>query len=363
MIFEHSQRDIPLLQDCTMSIIRNLLYNGTSFDALQSGILYNKNLLHNFILQHQPRFIIHCGSPENALDLAYFIRENHSCEILHIKNWNPNITHWLQTTGTGEAPNPHKVFLDKINEHKLDDYLVSFNGLSETASEILNQRNVRFNMMISDNIGEAMDYIPLLKLLQKNALHIRYIGDKKISDIKNEAIFQMDIETSFTYAQGYFITGMDYLSLYEGQATQSSQQHSTYQDDTISNSNTHNFSDLQIHTHAQAMIHKHHLDNSEDELIWTGSEFAVSQEVPIAHDNTQQQAKLSPQEERQEQVQDQADTINEHHQTHYVDKNQQTISELLPYKIDDNGTNTISAARRALRERRAARQLKALNNN
>ncbi len=357
-----------------MSIIRNLLYNGTSFDALQSGILYNKNLLHNFILQHQPKFIIHCGSPENALDLAYFIRENHPCEILHIKNWNPNTAHWLQTAG--EAPNPHKIFLDKITEHKLEDHLVSFNGLSDTALDILNQRNVRFNMMISDNIGESTDYIPLLKLLQKDALHMRYIGDKKISDIKNEAIFQMDIETSFTYAQGYFITGMDYLSLYDGQAIQPSPHHISHQD-TISDNNAHNFSDLQIHTQIQA--HNHHLDKSDDDLIWTGSEFVMSQETPVTHDNTQQQAKISPQEERekrrlerhkareerQEQAQErqeQTDTINEHHQTHYVDKHQQTISELLPYKIDDNGTNTISAARRALRERRAARRLKALNN-
>jgi len=59
-----------------MSIIRNLLYNGASSGALCSGILYNQTLLHNFILQHEPKFIIHCGSPENALDLAHFVKEN-----------------------------------------------------------------------------------------------------------------------------------------------------------------------------------------------------------------------------------------------------------------------------------------------
>jgi hypothetical protein len=221
-----------------MSIIRNLLYNGASLNAFCEGILYNQTLLHNFILQHAPKFIIHCGSSENAINLACFIKETQHCEILHIKNWRPSSHEWLQANAY--APNPHKRFLDKISELELDNVLISFDGLSKTAHEVLNYRNIRFNMMISDNLGDETDYLPLMSLLQKNALHIRYIGHKKLSQIKNESVFQTDIETSITYAQGYLIIGMDYLSLYENISLQTEQETQTEIIATTSKEVTHN---------------------------------------------------------------------------------------------------------------------------
>jgi|GEM_PF-6900903 len=197
-----------------MSIIRNLLYNGTEASSHYSGILYNQNLLHNFIIQHTPQFILHCGSSENAISLSHFIKEHELvCEILYVKNWHPSSNQWLQANG--EAPDPHQVFLDRINALELTNYLVSFDGVSQTAYDVLNYRNFCFQMMVSDNLGDHTDYLPLLGLLQKSALHVRYVGEKKLCELKEEAIFQANIETPFTYAQGYLITGMDYLSLYE----------------------------------------------------------------------------------------------------------------------------------------------------
>jgi hypothetical protein len=357
-----------------MSIIRNLLYSGSSLDALHSGILYNQNLLHNFLLQHQPKFILHCGCPENALNLAYFAKENQPCEILHIKNWNPSVGQWLEATG--EAPNPHKTFLDKIADNKLEDHLISFDGLSETASEVLSYRNFSFNMMISDAVGNNTNYMPLLKLLQKNAAHIRFIGNKKISDIKDEPIFQTDMEISFTYAQGYLITGMDYLSLYDGQEPK------TENYDASNNQNTY---DANVNTYQANTPH------NIESLPQTDVIDALTIATEIHPDDTahtlespqltpreiREQKRLERRKEREERrnqrlettpinddnTGDGDDAVNHSNTTDNTDNedaqqesNHKIVSELLPFEFENDGTSTISAARRALRARRAARR-------
>ncbi len=355
-----------------MSIIRNLLYGGSSLDALHSGILYNQNLLHNYILQHQPKFILHCGCPENALHLAYFAKENQPCEILHIKNWNPSVNQWLEATG--DAPNPHKTFLDKIAEHKLEDYLISFNGLSETASEVLSYRNFSFNMMISDSVGNNTHYMPLLKLLQKNASHIRFIGNKKISAIKEEPIFQTDMEISFTYAQGYLITGMDYLSLYDGQESK------TENYDVYNIHNAHNAHNANFDTYQADALH-----NTES-LPQTDAIDTVTIVTEIQPDDTasdietrpltpreeREQKRLARRKEREDRRNPRSetptntmdnDTISHSNtpddtdnETAPQESNHTIVSELLPFEFENDGTSTISAARRALRARRAARR-------
>ncbi len=349
-----------------MSIIRNLLYGGSSLDALHSGILYNQNLLHNYILQHQPKFILHCGCPENALHLAYFAKENQPCEILHIKNWNPSVNQWLEATG--DAPDPHKTFLDKIAAHKLEDHLISFDGLSETASEVLSYRNFSFNMMISDTVGNNTHYMPLLKLLQKNASHIRFIGNKKISEIKEEPIFQTDMEISFTYAQGYLITGMDYLSLYDGQETKTenydayhnqSANFDTYQTDSLRNTEslpqTDAIDTLTIATKIQP-------DDTTSNI----------ESRPLTPREEREQKRLERRKEREERRNQRSETPtntmdnnvvspsntpdNTDNETAQQESNHKIVSELLPFEFENDGTSTISAARRALRARRTARR-------
>jgi hypothetical protein len=353
-----------------MSIIRHLLYNGASIDAQNSGILHSQTLLHNFILQHQPRYILHCGCPDNALSLAYFAKENHPCEILHIKNWVPLAQHWREVTG--EIPNPHKLFLDKIADNKLDDYLVSFNGSAETALEVLQSRHFHFNMMVSDAINNDMDYTHLLPLLSKKPLHIRYIGDKKISQIKEDFLFQSDIETSFAYAQGYLITGMDYLSLYEEQQPMGLLKNSEQMDNAPESRSLQNDFVNQTDTDIDT-------DTDTSEPIWTENGFVYQQK-----DTTHRLEQLSPKEERELRRQERRqareerhkerllynetnnDTPTQSHQQKTVNHTQNTTatddtSNAPRFQIDDNGDNTISAARRALRARRAARRTNATN--
>lgn len=197
-----------------MSVIRNLLYGNASVDTFNSDILYNQNLLINFIKQHQPKYILHCGSSDNAVNLAQSIRDQHKCEILHIQNWHLPAHHWLEARGNPPT-SLQQLFQDKILELNLEDHLIAFDGAAQTAYEVLSQRNFHFSMMISDNLGHETDYIPLLGLLYKNALHIRYVGHKPLNSLKDELIFTQDIDTPFAYAQGFLITGMDYISLYE----------------------------------------------------------------------------------------------------------------------------------------------------
>ena len=350
-----------------MSLIRNILYNGLLTDASHE-IPYIKKILHNFVLHHKPKYILHCGSPENALQLAFFTKNNHDCEILHIKDWKPTYYHWLEVNG--ETPNPHKVFLNKIEENKLQDHLISFNGTTDTAYDILQYRNLRFNMMISDNSDNQIDYVPFLKLLDKNALHIRYIGDKKLSEIVNEPIFQENIEMPFTYGQGYFITGMDYLSLYEEQQI------------TLNSSDTARSIDNHLNNDAE---------DYDNELIWNGTEFVSKQSLmdkDMTHnmkeneqqnmhlhqdskthnvqdnngDKTQrqkerEQKRLARQQRRLERHSQELTQTERDSNTESTSQNHLEIYETR-FKIEDDGSSVISAARQALRDRRLARRQK-----
>ena len=352
-----------------MSIIRHLLYNGSSIDALNSGILYSQTLLHNFILQHQPRYILHCGCSDNALSLAYFAKEHYPCEILHIKNWLPSAQDWREAMG--ETPNPHKLFLDKITDNKLDDYLVSFNGSGETALEVLQSRNFHFNMMVSDALNNDVNYTVLLPLLSKKSLHIRYVGDKKISQIKQDPLFSTDIETSFAYAQGYLITGMDYLSLYEEQQTISMSKNSEH----IENSSESHFLKTDFVNQMDTDT-----DTDTSEPVWTENGFVYEQKdttkLPSSQLSPKEERELRRQERRQareERHKDRISNTEENGDDNKLTKNlEQEINRnvnthvtdnLSPdrFQIDNNGDSTISAARRALRARRAARRMNAMN--
>jgi hypothetical protein len=356
-----------------MSIIRDLLYNGAVNHAFVHSTLYNQTLLHRFILQHQPKYILHCGCPNNAVSLAYFIREYYACEILHIKNWTVMPYQWLESKG--KSVNPYQEFLDIIKNHGLDNQLVPFDGTAQTAYHVLNAKHFRFDMMVSDVMNNDTDYVELLPLLAKNRLHIRYVGDKKISDFKSEPIFQSPLDVPFTYAQGYLITGMDYLSLYDDN----------------------NKTDVKLEITPELspkMIHNQE-NNSVSDPIWTENGFVYddissteqNQANIMPPPNTQntQQIELSPQEARTIRREERRQAREERQKNRMLataeneqksvfiakmETAQNTATALVAERpkiqnethTDDDETG-ISATRRALRARRLARRMALVNKN
>lgn len=375
-----------------MSMIRNLLYNRTINSDCIASTLYNQTLLYKFIAQHQPKYIIHCGCPYNALYLANFIKENYPAEILHIKNWTPHPHYYLDIIP--EIQNPHQAFLDKITENNLENHLVSLNSNAINAAEILKARHLKFDMLISDTLNNDTDYMPLLPLIQKKNLHIRYVGHQKISDIKHEAIFESDHEVPVTYAQGYLITGMDYLSLYDEQPQSASLPTDTPQ----INVSADNFQKTIINT-PQPQPQPQSNGDDAPEMIWTENGFVLADNPQIQQHSESQhsepqdtpilseaEARLLRREERRQAREERREqrmlsrAAEESHsqivsQINNVQKMAETITQPTQQNLDNSADESddnnqtapiqggISATRQALRARRLARRMAMMNNS